>query len=103
MLPVTGGSSHLSQHSLERIFGLGDQRRGTLEILWPGGVRNRLYGVRHGERLVVPEIPCSFDTDESFRFYFRCVRSSVRKLHRAGVIDRRMQGRLTFSALRCLR
>ena len=38
MVPVTGGSSFLSQHSLERTFGLGAEAAfGTVEVLWPGG------------------------------------------------------------------
>jgi len=50
MSPVVGGSSHSSQHALERVFGLGAARRGSLDVAWPGGVRNRLLGVRAGER-----------------------------------------------------
>ncbi len=37
MSPVTGGSSHLSQHSLERIFGLGSEDEGDINVLWPSG------------------------------------------------------------------
>jgi len=49
--PVLGGSSYASQDSLEIGFGLGRAPHGRVDILWPGGVRNRLYRVRHGERI----------------------------------------------------
>src|SRR5205085_9073605 len=45
MLPVLGGSSSLSQNSLVLGFGLGPARRGTLEGVWPNGVKNRRYHV----------------------------------------------------------
>ncbi len=96
--PVTGGSSHLSQNSPERIFGLGSKSFGRLEVLWPGGHRNRLYGVRRGERLTMPEIPCSFDDGGPFSDYLTCVATTLVDLHAAGVIDRRHQRRLFLSA-----
>ena len=98
--PVVGGSSYLSQNALERHFGLGDEARGTAEVLWPGGVRNRLYGVRAGEHLDLPEIPCSIDTEEPLGSYLRCVARSIRKLRRAGTISRPHGARLFRSALR---
>lgn len=97
--PVTAGSSHLSQHSMERIFGLGAKPFGRLEVLWPGGARNRLYGVHSGERLTLPEIPCSFDSGGSFGSYLRCVNRSLRDLRREGVIDHQLRQRLWWSAV----
>src|SRR5262249_60683079 len=41
MRPVMGGGSYGSQDSLEGTFGLGAATEGTLEVLWPGGTRNR--------------------------------------------------------------
>lgn len=71
MLPVVSGSSFLSQNSLILGFGLGQATRGTLEVLWPGGVKNRLYdvpqGVAGGRPLVMPEIPFSFDDPKMTR------------------------------------
>ncbi|MDJ0571595.1 MAG: CRTAC1 family protein [Pleurocapsa sp. MO_192.B19] len=57
MQPILGGSSYASQDSLAANFGLGEQERGTIEILWPGGVRNRIYDVSAGDRLVFPKFP----------------------------------------------
>ena len=98
--PVVAGSSYLSQNALERHFGLGDARWGSVEVRWPGGVRNRLDGVRQGEHLTLPEIPCSIDTDEAIGTYARCVSSSLQQLRQAGVIDGWLSARLFFSALR---
>src|SRR5262249_34054530 len=42
MQPIVAGSSFASQDSLVADFGLGGARQGTVDILWPGGVRNRL-------------------------------------------------------------
>jgi hypothetical protein len=65
MLPVVSGSSFLSQNSLTLGFGLGTANLATLEVLWPGGVRNRLYDVPRGlagaKPVTMPEIPYSFD------------------------------------------
>lgn len=59
--PILGGSSYASQDSLIATLGLGSAASGTVEILWGGGVRNRLYDVEAGEKLVFPEIPVSFE------------------------------------------
>ncbi len=99
MSPVTAGSSHLSQHSPERLFGLGESPLGILEILWPGGVRNRLYGVRRGERLELPEIPCSFDTEGPFVPYIACLSTALFDLLEEQRIDRRLGLRLYTSAI----
>lgn len=89
MRPVTGGSSHASQHSLTSHFGLGHQAtQGTLEVLWPGGVRNRLYKVRKDERILFPEIPCSFDgAFPSAAAYQACVDQALAELVGAGLLS----------------
>ncbi|HEX2255076.1 MAG TPA: CRTAC1 family protein [Thermoanaerobaculia bacterium] len=97
--PVVGGSSHLSQDSLELIFGTGTSDQGHLDVLWPGGTRNRLYGVRAGERVTVPEIPCSYDGAwDGFESYKRCVDRAVVQLRNRGVIDDELAPRLRRSA-----
>ena len=99
--PVLGGSSYASQDALALTFGLGRERRGTVEVLWPGGVRNRLYDLRAGERVRLPEIPCSFDADwPSAQRYLRCVRRALRELRQAGAIGPQQRGRLFASAVR---
>ena len=98
--PVLGGSSLASQDSLLAHFGLGDAAAGTVEVVWPGRVKNRLYAVRAGEKVLVPEIPCSYDTGDSRSAYRACVTNAVKDLHRAGAIDRAERDRLFASAMR---
>ena len=101
MQPIVGGSSHSSQHALEKVFGMGRRNKAVIEVLWPGGVRNRLYGVRKGERLVFPEIPCSFDGKWTHqRRYVACVRRALNDLVVVGVLDQRARARFLKSALR---
>ena len=97
--PIGGSGSFLSQHALEAHFGLGDARSGVAEVQWQGGTRNRLYGVRAGERLVLPEIPCSVDGDQPFVEYARCVSGALADLQRRRVVTRTFAARLKASAL----
>jgi hypothetical protein len=98
--PIQGGSSFASQHALEVNFGLGAAKQGTVEILWPGGVRNRLYGVGAGERVVLPEIPCSFNGDWSSQAeYEACVAAALADLAGAGIISDSDVARYSSSAL----
>ena len=103
MRPVLAGASYASQDALTSNFGLGSARRGTVDVQWPGGVRNRLYGVRHGETVLTPELPCSIDTTDRLGPYARCVVRSLHKLRQAGVISARQGARLLVSALRAYR
>lgn len=98
--PVVGGASYASQDSLEAHFGAGSQEGGHLEILWPGGVRNRLFNVRAGEAVVFPEIPCSFEGDLAFRPYLACVVQALDDFVAAEVINGGLRMRLLMSALR---
>lgn len=101
MMPVLGGSSHASQHDLTQLFGLGAATQGTVEVLWQAGVRNRLYGVSAGERVTLPEIPCSFSaTWPNVAVYTRCVTQALSDLKRDGVIDEAQRARLFDSAIR---
>ncbi|MDA8019022.1 MAG: VCBS repeat-containing protein [Thermoanaerobaculia bacterium] len=100
MMPIVGGSSLGSQHAPEAYFGLGSAHKGTVDVLWPGGVRNRLYWVWKGESVVFPEIPCSFDASwPSTWHYLQCVGSSLDELRDESIIDRRTARRHWFSAL----
>ncbi len=99
--PVVAGSSYASQDSNEWIFGLGHKHKGSLEVLWPGGIRNRLYNVHAGEHITIPEIPCSYDDKSTgFRTYLHCVVDSVHELHDKGSISRKFAHRLIKSAVR---
>ena len=104
MYPVVGGASYGSQDSLPINLGLGKAHRGMVEILWPGGTRNRFYGLRASERLVLPEIPCSYDGAWTSKHeYKRCVKKALKELSRAGVITKRLKRRLMKSAMRAYR
>ena len=102
LTPVLGGSSYASQNSLTVTAGLGAAARGTVEVLWPGGVRNRLYEVAASERLLLPEIPCSFDSAMSRNDYAKCVKESLKdlRLPHVGVLTHAEAERLEASALR---
>jgi len=99
--PVLGGSSYASQDALAQPFGLGQAPTATVEILWPGGTRNRLYGVRPGERILFPEIPCSFDGEWSSPAAYRtCVREALIQAEDGGLLDPNGRARLMGSAFR---
>jgi len=98
--PVIAGSSFASQNSLVQTFGMGKAKTGTLEILWPGGVRNKLFDVGAGERITFPEIPCSYsDTTMSLTSYTSCVQQSLDDLVHEGKVSSSMSARLSASAL----
>ena len=98
-IPVAGGGSYASQDSLEKVFGLGTRNRAKVDVLWPGGVKNRLYGVRQGRHVVFPEIPCSIDGSGPFWQYLGCVASSLHDLKHAGVINHRQKVKFFVSAI----
>lgn len=99
--PVVAGSSFASQNSLVQSFGMGKAKTGTMEVLWPGGVRNKLYDVRAGERVMFPEIPCSYaDKSMSAQAYKSCVEKSLRVLVQKRKVTSSMATRFTASALR---
>ena len=100
MTPVLSGASHTSSHALELVFGLGDADKGTMEVVWPGGVRNRLYNVEASETVLFPEIPCSYDdASMSFGKYTMCVARALKDLQFHGVIDAGQAARFKASAL----
>jgi enediyne biosynthesis protein E4 len=100
MRPVLGGGSYGSQDSLEGTFGLGLAEQGTVEVLWPGGARNRLYDVRRSERITFPEIPCSFTAAwSSAEAYRACVDSAIDVLVAKGVLSKTDGARFLDSAL----
>ena len=99
--PVSAGSAFASQDALEGVFGMGKSNVGTVEILWPGGTRNRLYDVRAGERLTLPEIPCSYtDTNTTLNNYKNCVTRALDDLTNAGHVSPQLAHRLFASAIR---
>lgn len=104
MRPVTGGSTYLSQNEKTLSFGLGSKPSALVDVMWPGGVRNRLYDVRHGERVTLPEIPCSYDSRwHNLGDFTHCVQRALNDLRRAHVIDRKFETRLLHSAIRAFK
>lgn len=101
MKPILGGSSYSSQHALEVGFGLGPDPHGRLDITWPNGVRNRIYRVRHGEALTVPEIGCTVDQSawNSFHEYKQCLGPSILELILSGEVSILQGTRLWASGL----
>ena len=98
--PVTGGSSFASQNAPEQLFGLAQAKTATVEVLWPGGTLNRFYGVKAGERIVFPEIPCDpRDHSLSRRQYRSCVAGALELLRDRGLLSRALAARLLTSAL----
>ena len=104
MKPIISGDSFGSASSLWADFGLGRTSKGTVEILWPGGVRNRLYDVHAGERIIFPEIPCRYDDPTiSFSEYQACVEGALTELTNANVLRPADAARFLSSALRAFR
>jgi hypothetical protein len=100
-VPVLGGSSHASQDSSVKIFGLRDKYFTDIEVHWPGKIKNKLYYVIAGKRLVFPEIPCSFDDPNiSSSEYKTCVWDALSDAEEAGFIDFFEKFHFYFSAIR---
>lgn len=97
--PIVGGSSFLSQHETVAHFGLGNAHIGSVDVLWNGGNRNRLYSVIAGSEITFPEIGCSYDTPDSFHVYRNCVEDELEELEDAGVISRAEYHRYRTSML----
>lgn len=101
MKPVLGGASYASQEELTATFGMGQAESGTVEVLWPGGVRNKLYDVDKYEMVEFPEIPCSYaDPSVDFIPYKRCLTKSLWQLYKADMIDVAQFIRFYHSAIR---
>jgi enediyne biosynthesis protein E4 len=98
--PILGGSSHASEDSLLAHFGLGKSPRGMVEVKWQGGVRNRLYEVKAGERVRFPEIPCDFGIHWRNRgVYTACVDKALSQIQGAGLLTADEASRFRASAL----
>ena len=88
-----------SQDSLAANFGLGTHAWGTVEVLWPGGVRNRLRPV-HAGTVVFPEIPVSYDDlSLSFPEYVQAVKDALGDYVNAGIISKNDKGLFLASAI----
>ncbi len=98
---VVSGGNYASTESTEIIFGMGDTSKGTLEVLWPGGVRNKLYHVSANQTVKFPEIPCSYDdTSLTFREYSKCVWGALNEMREENVVGYQEYFQFGVSALR---
>jgi hypothetical protein len=97
--PILGGSSYASQDSLIASFGMGSALNGNIEILWPGGVRNRLLNVRSGESILFPEIPCDVEDRLIDSAYESCVLEALDELVSAGILNEDLSQRFLASAI----
>lgn len=101
--PVLSGGSSSSQHNLQITFGLGQAEKGTLEILWPGGARNRYVDLPANHAIKFPEIPCSYDNHlQSVNEYATCVTSTLAELEKAKLIDPKTKQFIKKNALLAL-
>jgi enediyne biosynthesis protein E4 len=100
--PVMGGGSHASQDSRIMNFGLGTATKGTVEITWPGGVKNILFDVRADELINFPEIPCDYRTSswKNFGLFNACVTTALDQLRNTGQITQADRERFRDSARR---
>ena len=99
--PVMAGSSYASQDEMTLGFGFGNTRRAIVDVLWPGGTRNRIYEVTPRDQILFPEIPCSYDGEFATIFdYALCTFSSLNEIQGAGAIDSELSARLFVGALR---
>jgi hypothetical protein len=100
-IPVLGGSSHASQDSEVKTFGLANGHLTDVEVIWPGNVRNKLFNVWEGKRLIFPEIPCSFDDQDLNIFqYTRCVTKALKDAKNAGFINIIDFAKFLYSAIK---
>lgn len=108
---IVGGASYASEDALKTTFGLGHSAQGTAQIMWPGKVFNKLYDIKPGEKLVVPEIPCDYvnwqdnlgphaSRRDHRDKYQACVDTALQDLVNRSVINKKYSQRLEASALR---
>lgn len=99
--PVVSGGSYSSANSHIQIFGMGNSESGVVDVLWPGGVRNRFYNLAANEKIVLPEIPCSYeDTSLSPNEYVGCVRNALDELRETKLFSKKFLARLLSSSIR---
>jgi hypothetical protein len=98
---VYAGSSLSSMHSQTLTFGLGAEKRGTVDVRWPSGYVNRLYDVKAGSEVAFPEVPCSFDDPGlTLAQLVACEKAALHELRQAGLVEPGLAGKLLGSAVR---
>ena len=98
--PVVGGSSwNAERRPCGSPFEMGGAEKGNLEVAWPGSggqVWNALHGVRAGEEIVFPEIPCCWKSERfaAMEEFDACLDPALRDLRDAGAIGNDLRNRL---------
>jgi enediyne biosynthesis protein E4 len=101
MRTVLGGESFASQNSPVLTFGMGaTATSGTADITYPGGFKFRIYDVAAGEKLLVPTIPCNYETATNRGQWESCVNHALNDYRQAGLITNDYRQRLRDSARR---
>jgi enediyne biosynthesis protein E4 len=99
MRTVLGGESFASQNSPVLTFGMGaTATTGTADITYPGGFKFRIYNVAAGEKLLVPTIPCNYETARNRGEWESCVNHALNDYRQAGLITNNYRQRLRDSA-----
>ncbi|OGB25258.1 MAG: hypothetical protein A3I66_04140 [Burkholderiales bacterium RIFCSPLOWO2_02_FULL_57_36] len=99
--PYGGGGGYASNDAPEAIFGMAQAEKGRIDILWPGGNRTRLYDVRAGETLVIPELPCNMLQNRgSAKALQACVGRALADYEKRGLVSKKLSARLMASAVR---
>merc|ERR1712130_705920 len=100
-VPIKGGSSHLSQHSLQKIFGMGSKptNAASLLIKYPykngGYITNQLNDIKASEKLTLYEIPCDYQSrNQDLTQYTECVEYALCTLNTSGLITDELSNRL---------
>lgn len=77
MMQVLSGGTYASDHSRTINFGLGNKNRATIEVAWPSGTTFKMYEVKKGKTVRVPELPCSVHDFEREEKYQQCVSKTL--------------------------
>lgn len=96
MVPHTSGV-HRGAHDATHIFGMGTATQGEVQVMWPGGNVNTVQ-VFAGDTVVVPEIPCNVNDEESVEEFRSCLGKGLNTLVDGGVLEDQLRDKL-FSSL----
>ena len=98
---ISINSNYVSQSPDLAHFGMGSETTGDIDIRWPDGIRNKLFGVRAGETIVFPQMPVSFDDpSRSFFKYYWATNDALKNYLTDGVISEREHRRFLYSAVK---
>ncbi len=101
MREIRSGSNFLSENPCLAHFGMGGASEAVVEILWLGGTRTKLFGVKAGERIKMPQLPYSYDDSSvSFYRYYAATKGTLNDLVAEGRLTEKERVRVLTSALK---